>query len=106
MPTSMNRLLIGGLALSLLAGCADQKGGLNFSTPQDRFGEAYRQTTAAQIVDPAPQYDDPVPTTSGEQVGSAIERYRKGTVKKPTTESIGGRNSSSSSGSGSNSGGI
>lgn len=50
------------------------------------FGEANRQTMMAQIVDPAPVYDQPM-ATSGENAANAVERYRKGTVKEPAAAS-------------------
>lgn len=50
---------------------------------EDNFGEANRQTFAAQVIDPAPQYDTLVPETSAEHAGQAIERYRKDQVKQP-----------------------
>lgn len=70
--------VIGG-ALAL-AGCAE--GSLN-SARVDNWGEANRQTMAAQIIDPAPQYDTANPITSGDHAADAIERYNKDQVKKP-----------------------
>lgn len=49
----------------------------------DNFGEANRQTLAAQVVDPSPVYDTAVPTTSAEHAGQAADRYRTDKVKKP-----------------------
>lgn len=64
-----------GLAL-IAAGC----------TPTDAtFGNAVRQTMAAQVVDPDPQYDNPVPTTEGAKGAEAVERYRTDKVKQPDT---------------------
>ncbi|MDR2858292.1 MAG: hypothetical protein LBV50_10660 [Novosphingobium sp.] len=47
------------------------------------MGEATMRTMAAQIIDPYPEYDTPVPVTSGGQAAAAIERYRTDKVKKP-----------------------
>lgn len=47
------------------------------------FGEANKATFAAQVVDPDVEYEYLDPATSGEHAGQAIERYRKGTVKRP-----------------------
>lgn len=75
-----------GAAL-ILAGCATDGGASLAST--DTFGEATRQTLAAQIIDPAPEYDTPQATTSGDQVAGATERYRTGKVKQPDRQVIG-----------------
>lgn len=47
------------------------------------FGEANRQTLAAQVIDPDPQYEYLDPETSGEHAAQAVERYRRDAVKKP-----------------------
>lgn len=55
-------------------------------TPTDAtFGNAVRQTMAAQVVNPDPEYESPVPTTDGAKGAEAIERYRTDRVKKPDT---------------------
>lgn len=70
-----------GVAL-LLGGCAtygsQEAGKFN---PED-FGEANRMTFAAMIVDPDPEYDEPM-VSSGEVVADAVDAYRKGEVKEP-----------------------
>lgn len=61
------------------------------------FGEANRQTMMAQVINPDPQYDEPIPVTSGEHAAQAIERYRNDAVKEPEsirTTSVGAENSS------------
>lgn len=64
------------IAAVLLAGC----------TPTDAtFGNAVRQTMAAQVVNPDPQYDSPVPTTEAAKAGAAVDRYRTDKVKQPDT---------------------
>lgn len=66
--------------LALLSGCTDDAGkGKVAST----FGEANRQTFAAQVIDPDPQYEYLDQATSGEHAAQAVDRYRKDTVKKP-----------------------
>ena len=47
------------------------------------FGEANRATFAAMVINPDPQYDDPIPPTSAEHAAQAIERYRTDQVKQP-----------------------
>lgn len=55
-------------------------------TPTDAtFGNAVRQTMAAQVVNPDPQYEDPVPTTEGAKGAKAVDRYRTDKVKQPDT---------------------
>lgn len=91
-----DRLAIALLAGSLLlAGCEHNQAA---SEPLSTFGEANRQTMAAQVVNPDPQYEYLDPETSGEHAAQAIERYRQDKVKKP--ESV-----RSTSGTGGGSGG-
>ena len=84
----IDRLRRIGLAalVCCLTGCATADGkGLSLS-PKDNFGEATRQTFAAQIINPNPEYADQVPATTGAQVAAAIERYRTGRVKQPVSQ--------------------
>lgn len=67
------------LALSACAG----GGGLDIYAGEDNFGEANRQTFAAQVINPSPVYDAPYIAGSAEKAGQAIERYRTDRVKKP-----------------------
>lgn len=93
-----------GLAgLLALSGCATP-GAL--PAGKDNFGESVRQTMAAQIIDPNPEYDTPFTETSGTQVAGAIERYRTGKVKSPSGQGIStlGRQSSGSGGASATSG--
>lgn len=75
----------------------------------DNFGEANRQTYAAQIVDPDPVYTTIDPETHAEHAAQAIERYRQDKVKKPerqrTSSTNSGNGSGGSGGSGSSGGG-
>lgn len=78
------RFLALGAMISVLAGCtADGTGGLVYNTGPDTFGEANRQTMAAQTVDPAPVYETAQAAGSGEHAAQAVERYRTDKVKKP-----------------------
>ena len=47
------------------------------------FGDANRATFAAMVINPDPQYADPIPPTSAEHAAQAIERYRNDQVKQP-----------------------
>ncbi|WP_227340078.1 hypothetical protein [Sphingopyxis sp. P8] len=63
-------------AAALAAGC----------TPTDAtLGNAVRSTMAAQVVNPEPVYDDPVPTTDAAKAAAAVDRYRSDQVKQPDT---------------------
>lgn len=88
MPIDFSRFrpgLSAGAALSLalaLAGCAG--GGTPVTlAPDSNWGEANRQTMAAQIVNPAPHYDSDMAEGSGDQAAMAVARYRTGRVKQP-----------------------
>src|SRR5579863_10244246 len=94
------KLSTGILVLALagpLSACATQQlhGPESILGGKDNFGEANRQTLAAQIVDPTPTYQTVVPETSAAHAAQAILRYNTDKVKKP--EKV---NSGSSSGSG------
>jgi len=67
--------------LLLLAGCAGADGHVASTTPA--FGEAVRQTFAAQVIDPAPEYAEANPVTSGGRAALAVERYETDKVKLP-----------------------
>ena len=73
--------LLGALALG---GCAQTHSASVGEIDSADFGEANRQTYAAMIIDPDPQYDEPLPT-SAEHAAQAIERYRSDDVKQPET---------------------
>jgi type IV pilus biogenesis protein CpaD/CtpE len=82
------RLLTLPAAALLLAGCEHGIG--KDAAAASSFGEANRQTMMAQVVDPDPQYDEPL-TTHAEHAGQAVDRYRKDKVKKPdrTSSTVG-----------------
>lgn len=70
----------------LTAGCASA-GGLKLAKA-DNWGEAYRQTLAAQIINPAPEYNEPLAASSGDHAAKAIERYRTDRVKQPVQHNL------------------
>jgi hypothetical protein len=87
--------LLGGALL--LAGCAEEFSARVGKLDARDFGEANRQTYAAMIIDPDPQYASPL-QSSGEHAAAAVERYRKDAVKKPErTSSTAGASGSGSS---------
>lgn len=67
--------------LLLVAGCTGADGHLASTGPA--FGEAVRQTLAAQVIDPAPEYAEANPVTSGGRAALAVERYETDKVKQP-----------------------
>jgi hypothetical protein len=95
---TIDRRLLATLALvPLLSACET-----GFRDPEGEittFGEANRQTMMAQVVDPDPQYDEPL-ATSAEHAAKAVDRYRKDAVKKP--ERVRSTQGSSGGGGGSN----
>lgn len=74
---------------------------MRLGADEEGWGEANRQTMAAQIIDPTPHYDTAVPETSGEHAAKATERYRDDKVKQP--EKL--KTSNTSTGGGSSTGG-
>ena len=72
--------LILGAGVLLVAGCTNDS---VMSASASNWGEANRQTMAAQIIDPDPQYDTAVPASSGDHAADAVDRYNKDQVKKP-----------------------
>ena len=89
-------IAIGASAAMLLGGC----------TPIDTgLGATVKHNMAQHIINPDPEYaGTPVEGSSGDRAASALERYRKGTVKEPqtirTTSGTGGSGGGSSAGSG------
>ena len=69
-------------SLTVLAGCTTA-GTSPGMAKVDNWGEANRQTMAAQIIDPTPTYEYASPETSGTQVAAAVDRVRTDRVKKP-----------------------
>lgn len=99
-PFHLARLAAIALAIPLVAGCTTSTS-TRYGADNEGWGEANRQTMAAQIIDPDPQYDTAVPETSGEHVANAIDRYRNDKVKRPervktSSISTGGGGSSAS----------
>ncbi|MFM5949602.1 MAG: hypothetical protein ACKOPM_10300 [Novosphingobium sp.] len=68
-----------GLVL-VLGGCEHSMG--DKTAAAAKFGDANRMTMAAQVVNPDPQYDQPM-TGSAESAAKAVERWRTDRVKKP-----------------------
>jgi len=71
-------LALGG-SLLLLGGCEHALGAKPNAAA---FGEPTRQTLMAQVINPDPQYDEPM-EGSGDLTAQAIERHRTDRVKQP-----------------------
>jgi hypothetical protein len=69
-------------AVLLLGGCATQPNGYPYLGGADNWGEANRQTLAAQVVDPVPVYDTPF-EGSAQKAVAASDRYYADKVKQP-----------------------
>lgn len=79
---------IAPLALLAQSACVGPDGAVLGVHEQDNFGEANRQTFAAQVIDPAPVYDEPYLGENGDKAAQAIERYRTDKVKKPDSQRL------------------
>ena len=79
MTSRTSRAVLALATLAVLGACDTIYTDPSLST----FGEANRQTMAAQIVNPDPVYDALNPPTSGEHAGQAGERYSDGRVIQP-----------------------
>lgn len=91
MPFDLARCTFAAALALALAGCAGDQLALGNASDAS-WGEANRQTMAAQVIDPDPQYDTAVAVSSGDHAARAAERYRRDAVKKPekvTTSSLG-----------------
>lgn len=84
MRSDILRALLLALPIASLGACAGAGGKVASALGDDpSWGEANRQTMAAQIIDPAPQYDTAVPEGSGAHAAAAVERYRTDKIKQP-----------------------
>ena len=85
MPIKVSAGILALALAGLLSACAaqPQQGPASIMERSDNFGEASRQTLAAQIVDPTPAYQTVVPETSAAHAAQAIDRYNTDKVKTP-----------------------
>lgn len=74
---------LGALALALPSAGCTATGELPGWELDHGWGEANRATMAAQVIDPNPEYENPIPETSADHAVDAIDRYREGNVKQP-----------------------
>jgi hypothetical protein len=64
----------------VLGGCEHSMGDKTGAAA--KFGEPNRMTMAAQVINPDPQYDQPM-AGSADSAAQAVERWRTDRVKKP-----------------------
>jgi hypothetical protein len=69
-------------AVLLLGGCVNQPSGRPYIGGADNWGEANKQTLAAQVIDPMPVYDTPF-EASAQKAVAATDRYYADKVKQP-----------------------
>ena len=86
MPTKRTAAALAFGLLAGLAGCTSS-GELKLGAA-DNWGAANRQTFAAQIINPSPEYTEPFAPGSGAQAAKAIERYLTDKVKQPERQSL------------------
>ena len=79
------RLLVALGASAALSACASNWSAKEGYFADEEFGEANRQTYAAMIVNPAPEYDEPI-ETSAQSTADAAERVRERRVVQPVAE--------------------
>lgn len=89
-----NRIALAVAATLAASACTNTDGRLDLSQDDPTWGDANRATMAAQVIDPSPHYDNPIPPTSASNAVRAIDAYRAGEVEEvetiSTTESISG----------------
>jgi len=78
----MRSRFIAAGALLLLSACASTPNGQPFMGGNDNWGEANRQTLAAQIIDPMPVYTTPLEGSAVQSI-NALDRYKTDKVKQP-----------------------
>ena len=92
MPIDRKTFALAGLAALAAAGCTNTEGRMDLTQGDPTWGDANRATMAAQVIDPAPEYEDPIPPTSASNAVRAADAYREGQVEQPerisTTDTI------------------
>ena len=75
-------MALAGLAALALGGCTNNDGRIDLTQGDPGWGEANRATMAAQVIDPAPEYENPIPPTSAANAVRAADAYRAGEVEQ------------------------
>ncbi|NNC52764.1 MAG: hypothetical protein HKO08_06970 [Erythrobacter sp.] len=77
------RILLASAAILAASACTNNDGRLDLSQGDPTWGDANRATMAAQVIDPSPEYDTPIPPTSASNAVRAADAYREGQVEQP-----------------------
>lgn len=77
------RILIVGASLLAATACVNTDGRVDLTPSDPTWGDANRATMAAQVIDPSPEYDTPIPPTSAANAVRAADAYREGRVEQP-----------------------
>lgn len=83
MNTKRTRILLASAAILAASACTNNDGRLDLTQSDPTWGDANRATMAAQVIDPSPEYDTPIPPTSAANAVRAADAYREGTVEQP-----------------------
>lgn len=83
MNTKRTRTLLAGAALLSSTACMNNDDRFDLTQGDPTWGDANRATMAAQVIDPSPEYDTPIPPTSASNAVRAADKYREGTVEQP-----------------------
>ena len=94
MTIERKHILFGAVATLAVGACTNNDGRMDLTQADPSWGEANRATMAAQVIDPAPEYENPIPPTSASNAVRAADAYRAGEVEAveriSTTEEDGG----------------
>ena len=78
-----NRIMLAGATVFALAACTNNDGRIDLAQGDPTWGDANRATMAAQVIDPSPEYDTPIPPTSASNAVRATDAYSEGQVEQP-----------------------
>ncbi len=83
MTIDRTRLLLASAAALAASACVNNDGRFDLQAGDPTWGDANRMTMAAQVIDPAPEYDTPIPPTTAVNASRAADAYREGRVEQP-----------------------
>lgn len=83
MTIERTRILLAGMAVLAASACVNNDGRFDLTSADPTWGAANRATMAAQVIDPSPEYDTPIPPTSAVNAVRAADAYREGRVEEP-----------------------
>lgn len=83
MTIDRTRLALAAIAALAATACTNRDGRMDLESADHSWGDANRMTMAAQVIDPSPEYDTPIPPTSAVNAARAADAYREGRVEQP-----------------------